>query len=378
MNKRNLLIITALVIVVAAAFFIFKKAPITDGPGQKTPLTVSLNMPLTGPIALAGKSFQEAALMAIDDLKQDAGAKPFTFDWNDNTGTPATAATIANRQASSNASIYFVGYGPSVLAVRPVLAASGKPIFAFSFQASMTKDPLIYRNLISYKIEYPLYVEYAKRRQAKKIAVIFMDQPEAHEQFKQLFIPEMVRNGWKEADFALFPYALSETDFRTIAAKVAQFSPDLIIMNGYQSTVAPIVLALQSAKLVRDGNVMGTFDLIDVARLTGNEAVEGMAVASPTYLVSPSPKAADFQRRFQERYGRPPSYNDFSGYDFALIVSDVAKRLPDNPTPQQIADVLQKTDIEGVSGRITFDADGDASPPVETAVLRSGRLVPLK
>lgn len=224
MNKRRILIIATLVALVVAAiplFQIIKQGSFSSTPH---PFSVSLNLPLTGPIALAGKSFQDAAMLALDDLKKEPTSKPVAFDWNDNTGTPAMAATIAQRQVLSGASVYFVGYGPAVLAVLPILSPTGKPIFAFSFMASMTKNPLIYRNLISYKTEYPLFVEYAKKRQARKIAIIFMDQPEAHEEFEQLVVPELVRSGWKESDFALFPYALTETDFRTVAAKVAQFS----------------------------------------------------------------------------------------------------------------------------------------------------------
>jgi len=378
MNKRRILIIATLVALVAAAIPILKIIKQDDFSSTPHSFGVSINLPLTGPIAFPGKSFQEAALLALDDLKKESTSKSATFDWNDNTGSPATAATIAKRQVLSDTSIYLVGYSAETLAVQPILSATSKPIFSFSFMASITKEAQIFRNLISFKAEYPIFVKYAKKRQSRKIAIIFADLPEPREEFEKFVIPELVLSGWKESDFVMFPYAVMETDFRTIVAKLAQASPDLIIINGFNTTLAPIVMALRNSQLVRDGNVIGTFDLIDVPKLIGDEAVEGMALATPKFLIAPSKKALDFQNRFQSRYGRQPSYSDFAGYDFVLIVNDLASRLPNTLTPQQLIDAIQRTNIEGVSGHITFDQDGDASPLVTTAVFRSGQLTPLE
>jgi branched-chain amino acid transport system substrate-binding protein len=376
MNKRTLLIIIALVAVVAAAFGIYKYR---GGTGEsRTPITVSVSLPLTGPIANSGKLFQDAVTLAQEDLKKGTPPQSVAFEWNDNAGAPAQAATVAQRQASSDASLFFVGYTAETLAVQPVLSGTGKPIFAFSFLATITKDPLIYRNSISYKLEYPILVEYAKKRQAKKIAVIFVDLPESHEEFKQFVIPELVRSGWSETDISLFPYAITESDFRTVVTKVAQTSPDLIMINGFASSLAPLIQALRSYGLVKDGNVIGDFNTVDVPRLSSNEAVEGIAAAAPSYLVRPSQKAADFQARYQARFGRPPSYSGFTGYDMALIAADLARRLPERPTPQQINEELKKTDIEGVTGRITFDAEGDVLTLAEPIIFRGGKLTPVR
>jgi branched-chain amino acid transport system substrate-binding protein len=130
--------------------------------------------------------------------------------------------------------------------------------------------------------------------------------------------------------------------------------------------------------MVKDGNVIGTFDLIDVPRLIGNAAVEGIAVAAPEFLVRPGPRASAFAERYRRRFGRDPSYADFTGYDFGLIARDMAQRVPATATPAELIAALRSTRIEGVSGRIAFDAEGDASPRVVPAVFRSGKLVAIE
>lgn len=377
MNKRNIIIAALAVIAIAAfSFFRLSKSK-TDLTGQ-APFITSINMPLTGFIANSGKLFQDAVSLAADDLKDQPGKRRVAFEWNDNAGTPAKAATVAQLQSASAASIYYIGYSAETLAAQPILASTGKPVFSYSFLASITKDPNIYRNTISYKTEYPAFVEYAKLRAAKKISVIFVDLPESHEEFKQLVIPNLVKSGWSESSFSLFPYAITENDFRTIAAKVAKDTPDLVMINGFQSSLAPIVSALRSADLVKDGNVISVVDLVDVPRLIGNEAVEGIAVAVPAFLLNPSNKAKEFQSRYQARYNRAPTYSDFGGYDFALIAHDLAQRLPDNPTTDQLSRAIRETNFEGVSGNIRFDSDGDVVIPVHPAIFRSGKLTAVK
>jgi branched-chain amino acid transport system substrate-binding protein len=343
-----------------------------------SPFTVSVNIPLTGPIANSGKLFQDAVSLAIDDTWPGAGTSPLRFDWNDNRGIPAVAATIAQRQASSKASMFYVGYSTETIASEPTLAATGKPTFTFSFLASITQSPLIFRNSLNYKIELPLLISYVKERKAKRVAVIHLDLPEAQELFSQMMIPELVKSGWQRDSIALFPYAVTESDFRTIAAKVASSSADLIILNGFQSTLAPLVQSLQAANLVQDGNVFATFDMIDVPRLIGAEAVEGIRVATPTYLTRPSAKTSQFVERYRSRFQRMPTYSDYTGYDTVLIANDLLKRLPAAFTPEQLIKAIAATSIEGVSGHIKFDADGDASPAVEIAVFRNGKLVPME
>lgn len=372
-NKRFVLVVAAVAIVAAIALGVFFQ-PSRSG---QHPLTAGINMPLSGDFAFPSKSFQEAVNLAIDDLKARDAEVRFGFAWNDNQSRPATAATLAQPQYAAAADLFYVGYGAELEAAMPVLQESQKPVFAFAFQASVTKHPLVFRNIVSYKNEASVFVEHARRRGAKKIAAIFHDLPDAHEQFSQLVLPGLLAAGIAKESVEFFPYPVGNPDFRTLAAKVKTTSPDLIMVSGFQANLVPLVEALQTAQMVRDGNVIGTFSILDLLTLTDGQTIEGVAAAMPTFMLRPSPMAVDFQNRFSAKFGRPASFNEFCGYDFVLILNSLVERLPQNPTPAQVVEAVQKTDIEGVSGRLRFDDEGDIIYPTEVAIFRNGKLVSL-
>jgi ABC-type branched-subunit amino acid transport system substrate-binding protein len=366
-------VVIAIIAVLAVAIFLNKGgAPTTGGK-----LTASLNMPLTGPISLPTKSFQEAALLALDDLKGQSDGQGIALDWHDNTAKPAAAATLAQQQLGTKASLFYIGFSAELEAARPILAELKKPIFAFAFQASVTKSPLTFRNIVSYKNEAPAFVQYAKSRGAKKIASIYHDLPDTNEEFRQLVVPELVKGGLKQEDLPQFAHPLMGADFRSIAEKVKAFGPDLIVISGFQSNLVPLLEALRTTGLVQDGNVIGTFAVIDLLPITSAELLEGVAVAVPTFMLKPSAKAADFQTRFAAKHHRPASFNEFSGYDFVLLLNDLAHRLPPAPTPEQTVEAIRATNLEGVSGNLKFDAEGDIAYQTEVGIFKKGKLTPL-
>jgi branched-chain amino acid transport system substrate-binding protein len=370
MKNRNLIIVVVLVALAGGMFYAVKR-PTGEA---ATTLLASLNIPLTGPISFPTKSFQEAALFAMEDLSRTINPLPFELQWNDNTAKPATAATLAQQQSQSTAALFYIGYGAELEASVPVLEGSGKPIFAFSFQASATKHPLVYRNIVSYKSEAPVFVEYAKKRKAQKIAAIYHDLPDTNEQFKQLVFPQLIASGIAESNILVFAHSLDRPDFRSLAAKVKAAAPDLIYISGFQNNLVPMIEALRVNGLIGDGNVIGTFAVLDLLSITSKESLNGIAVAIPSFMLTPSSRAQEFQRKFEERFKRRASFNEFCGYDFILIMNDLAVRLGPNPTAQEVQAAVAATDFEGVSGRIHFDSEGDAIYPTGVAVFDNGLL----
>ena len=61
-----------------------------------------------------------------------------------------------------------------------------------------------------------------------------------------------------------------------------------------------------------------------------------------------------------------------------LIAANVAKRLPPNANAETIRKTLQSTRINGVSGAISFNAEGDVDYAAEAAIFRNGVPVPLE
>lgn len=72
----------------------------------------------------------------------------------------------------------------------------GLPHFVYTFDAyinAASSNNL--RTWLSYKIEPPIYIDYARRRQAKSIAITYIRLPHAIEEFEKIIMPEFQKQG---------------------------------------------------------------------------------------------------------------------------------------------------------------------------------------
>lgn len=372
MNKKVTILLASIAAFVIVCFFALRQF---DGSSDDS-FRVAVNIPLTGPIANSGALFRDSAQMAIDELSKSGLLRDVEMDWYDNSGSPTTTASLAQRSLLTSPALHFIGY--DTRAALPALDGDLTPVFSFSFLPTITNDPKVFRNSISYKLEYPVMLKFIKQKSPKKLAAVFLDIPESQEEFQSFVVPELKSAGWSDDNFLLIPYSVMETDFRSIAAKIKAFGPDLVVLNGFQITLAPLVEALHAQDLVAEGNILATFDLNDVPALLDPQLLDGIAFTIPDYLLSPSGKTAEFMKRYETRFGRKATYSDFTGYDFVLIANEIANATKGNVSPQTVSKAIQGMQIEGVSGVITFDAEGDAKIPITIGVFRDGMVTPFE
>lgn len=105
----------------------------------------------------------------------------------------------------------------------------------------------------------------------------------------------------------------------------------------------------------------------------GAGAVEGTVVPAPFHLEEPRPEVRRFAERFRARYGRDADAGAALGYD-AVHTLAAAMRRAGSAAPEDVAAALRDLrDLDGVTGRITFDERGDlASREIRKAIVRDG------
>jgi branched-chain amino acid transport system substrate-binding protein len=81
----------------------------------------------------------------------------------------------------------------------------------------------------------------------------------------------------------------------------------------------------------------------------------------------------EFVAKFQEKYGAPPDTFAALGYDAARLLADAIKRAG-STDPKALRDSLAETSgFEGVTGRISFDANRNASKPGLIVTVKGGK-----
>jgi branched-chain amino acid transport system substrate-binding protein len=348
-------------------------------PEPDTSLTVKIaaNLPLTGALSTYGVAVRDGANMAVEELKAEDPAGPtLNLDWQDNASDPKTAVTIFQKQYLSPPDIYVSGVKPQYMAIKDQAKAKGTPHFVWVFDPVLNPDSTNnLRTWVSYKIEPPVYLDYAKKIGAKRVAIVYVQLPHSVEEINDLVVPGLNKQGI--ADILVEPYDFGKTDFKDVAVKFKNFKPDLMILNGFQQELVGLIRALRPLKLITDGNTLATYDLLDAAKILGADEIEGVRQVAPVCVSRPdTPVVKEWTTRFQVKYNSDPLYTHMYGYDMMQVINDAATRVEKPAGAAEWIAALKATKIEGVTGPLEFDADNDLVTPLEVAVYRNGKLVP--
>jgi branched-chain amino acid transport system substrate-binding protein len=146
------------------------------------------------------------------------------------------------------------------------------------------------------------------------------------------------------------------TDFTAILTAIKAKNPDLVFFGGMDPQAGPMAqqmkrLGLTARFLGGDGMQNQNF-----IKLAGDSA-EGVTASSPGLPLDAMPGGPDFKRRFEAKYGQIQVYAPYA-YDAVMVLVDAMRRA-DSFAPAKVLAELPKTDLQGVTGRLRFDAKGD-------------------
>jgi ABC-type branched-subunit amino acid transport system substrate-binding protein len=342
----------------AVAFIIAPLLGGTDLAHSADQLHIAMNMPLTGPIAEAIIPFRDAFLMGLDD-----GAKEFNVprdalvtDIEDNAGEPKQAVTIMQKQFLNPVDVYVSSASAETAAIVKEVDAKKIPHFMFAFEAFLTRgftDRL--RINPHFKISGPLYVKWAMARHAKRVALVYLNYAAFHEMYGEIVIPEMKKSGMEVTTQS---FDMGTKDYSTLALKVADFKPDVIILDGFAFHLRPLIEALRTLDLIHNGNTMAGIDFVEMLhdKTTPVAETKGIAFVTPdTGLPEGMKRVADWNKRFQDAFKLDPGTYGAYGYDTArVLVAAYAKE--HKVTTDTIRAVLP---FDGLVGKINLDKDGD-------------------
>ena len=373
-NKSRAAILTIAVALAAASVWLWRQAETVDTAAIK----VAANLPMSGPLATYGVAVREGANMALDEAAAtaDTALPKIVVDWQDNASDPKTAVSIFQKQMLGRPNIYVSGVKPQTMAIKDEVTKQGLPHFVWIFDAHINQQSKNnFRTWVSYKIEPPVYLDYIKRRGAKRIAITYVQLPHTVEEFEKILVPQLKQQGL--SDIFVEAYDFGRRDFKDIAVKIANFKPDLVILNGFQGDLVGLIRSLRPLRVITDGNTIATYDLLDAATILGAEEIEGIRIVAPLFDTRPGTQAiADWTKRFSDKYHRPPLYTHAFAYDMIGALRTASRTLKLPASNEQWIQALRAVDTQGVTGSIRFDSDGDMVTPLEVGVYRGGKLVP--
>lgn len=337
-----------------------------NGGGQTgASVNIAANLPLTGPIASWSGQYPDGFKMGVAEACKDMGVSPerVQVDFQDNTGKAPVAVTVMQKQMLSNPDVYIAGTSDMAKAIAPKVDSANVPYLLAAFDAFLSQgSPNRMRILPHYKIEGPLYVKYAKQRKAKRVYIIALNISSIQEEFSKIVEPGLSAAKIAHAAEA---FEFDTKQYRTIALKAKQYKPDLIFVSGFSFHIYPLLNALRTQGLIKDGSVMCTMDFVDLLHnKTPKAELVGVAFASPLMEIPKAvPSAADWRKRYQQQVGKEATYVAAYAYDTARVLVTALNKSGKVDT----ASIRGALPFDGITGSINLDKDGDLVSTIAVA-----------
>ena len=368
MSKRlftifSLVIITAMVLTACGGT--------TTGGGSKGTIKVAVLAPMSGQVKTFGESTRNGVQLAADEWNAKGGPAGYTIELTveDSQCSADPAVNAANKVASEGIK-YIIGEVCSSASIPVSEIANTKGILQISPTSTSTKvtvgedgkvKPYTFRACFIDPFQGTVGAKFALDHLKAKTAFIMLDQGNDYvrglaEAFEAAFTAGGGTVVGKET------YVKEDTDFSAILAKVSEAKPDMVYLPDYYNIVN-LVMAQAKEKGITapfmGGDGWDSSDL-DYKAADGGYFTNHYSPDDTRQIV------VDWVKNYKAKYAdATPDALATLGYDAAnLMFAAIDKAGKDDPAAAK--DALAGLTWEGVSGKITFDANHN---PVKSAVV---------
>lgn len=319
--------------------------------------------PLTGTQAHLGKDNENGVRLAIADLNASGftiGNEPVHFQLNsqDDQADPRVATTVAQKFVDDgiHAVIGHLNSGTTMPASRVYNSAGIVEISPSATTPRYTQQGFdnAFRVMANDIQQGRALGDFAVRDLGAKTIAIIDDRTAYGQGLADEFEKAAIAAGGK---IIVREYTSDKaSDFTAILTKIKGKKPDLLFFGGMDGQGAPMAKQMQSLGLkmqLMGGDGIHTAEFMKLAA----HAADGVVSSLPGHPLSNSSNGLAFKKRFEAKYGKIQLYAPYC-YDAMMILAQAMQRAG-TTDPALVKLELAKTDYNGVTARIRFDAQGD-------------------
>jgi len=347
-------------------------------PGAATgPIKVGEFASMTGSEATFGQSSHEGTLLAVDHLNAAGGVlgRKIELLMEDDQSQAGQPATVVRKLIARDGVVAVLGEVASSrsLEAAPICQQNQIPMISpSSTNPKVTAvGDYIFRVCFIDPFQGTVMANFARHTlHLKKVAVLTDMKSDYSLGLAKFFKEGFIADGG--AIVAEQNYSSGDKDFSAQLTALKAVNPDGIFVPGYYTEVG--LIALQARQLGLNVPLLGgdgweSSSLIPI----GGVSLEGSYFSTHYSPEDTSAAVQDFVKAFRAKYNETPNAMAALGYDSAMILADAMKRAG-TTDGAKVRDALAATkDFQGVTGKITMDADRNASKPAVILVIRDGQ-----
>jgi len=349
--------------------------------GEKTPgadgIQVGFFGALTGPTATFALSGKNGSALAADELNAAGGVlgKRIEFVIEDDRNEASEAASAVSKLITRDHVVALIGENASsrTLAAAPIAQSYGVPIISpSSTNVEVTKKgDYVFRVCFIDSYQGGVLSSFAYRTlNARKAAILVDARNDYSVGLAAAFRERFEKEGGRIV--GEMKYTEGDSDFSAQLTAIRDLQPDVLFVPGYYTDAG--LVARQAKSLGLSATLLGAdgWDSPKLAEI-GGAAVEGAYFSNHYSVDDPSPVGRRFVDAYRKRYRADPDSIAALSYDAVRLLADAIRRAG-STEGKRVRDALAGTrDFEGVTGRITMDADRNPIKPAVILQVSGGR-----
>jgi branched-chain amino acid transport system substrate-binding protein len=332
---------------------------------------------LTGSEATFGQSSHKGTQMAIDDLNAVGGilGKKFELLTEDDQSQAGQPATVVRKLISNDGVVAILGEVASSrsLEAAPICQQNQIPMISPSYtnpKVTETGD-YIFRVCFIDPFQGTVMAQFARKTLKLNSVAVLTDVKSDY----SLGLAKFFKESFAAAGGKIVTeqnYSGGDKDFNAQLTAIKATNPDGIFVPGYYTEVG--LIALQARQLGITAPIFGGDGWESSALVPiGGAALEGCYFSTHFSPQDTTPVIQDFVKKFQAKFNETPDAMAALGYDSAMILADAMKRAG-TTDGAKVRDMLAaEKDFAGVTGKITIDAQRNASKPAVILEIKGGQ-----
>jgi len=333
---------------------------------------------MTGSEATFGRSTDNGIKLALEEINAAGGVngKKVRLITYDDKGDGREAGNAVTRLVTHDRVAAVLGEVASSLSLNgaPVCQENGVPMITpSSTNPDVTAvGDMIFRVCFIDPFQGGVCAKFAREHEGLKAAkaAILYDQSSAYAVGLQEEFGKAFKNLGGEV-VATEVYQAGDSDFSAQLTAIRAAQPDVVFVPGYYTDVGNI--AIQARKLGITAPLLGG-DGWDSSKLAeiGGDAINGCFYSNHYSPEDPDPRVQDFIRKYKEKNGGTPDGLAALGYDAARIVCEAMSRAKSLSGADVAAELAKTKDFQGVTGKISIDAERNAVKPAGILEMKDG------
>ncbi|MDR2659971.1 MAG: ABC transporter substrate-binding protein [Spirochaetaceae bacterium] len=323
--------------------------------------------PLSGEVAVYGLEARDGVLLAIDEINAAGGinGKKVELVYEDDEGNPEKSVNAYNKLTAKDKVNVIIGSLTSGCTIAITSKAQAQEVVlvapAATAEAVTDAGDFIFRACFIDSFQGTVGGRFAAESLgAKKAAILYDNGNDYSTGLKDNFITAFESRGGVVV--ASESYTGNDVDFNAQITKIKAAGPDVVYLPDYYNKVALIAKQLRAQGI--DVPITGADGWDGLTENAGDEVLDGF-YSNHYASDSTDPKAQNFVKAYQAKFGRIPVSFAALGYDSMYLIRD-AMQAAGSTDSTAVKDALENINGSYVTGNLSFD---DRHNPVKSAVI---------